>query len=256
MPALELSFQNTQFDIIDRNGCTWLKSSQIATALGYSDQSSINRIYARNKDEFSESMSASVKLTDPNGDMQDTRIFSLRGCHLLAMLSKTKIAKDFRKWVLDLIDRQLESSSSISESEAQQFKKSMENHCKHNGKKYSELYRMVYDYFGITSYKNIPNGKLSEACQVCGMDLIPLSRPKITENKTPISLPAPTVDKLDCASARNTLYQLKQLHKDQESITRLEHLERCYIKAWTEMDESIFRLELALGMLRRWRTTL
>lgn len=28
------------------------------------------------------------------------RIFSLRGCHLLAMLARTAIAKQFRVWVL------------------------------------------------------------------------------------------------------------------------------------------------------------
>lgn len=34
-----------------------------------------------------------------------TRIFSLRGCHLLAMFARTPVAKAFRKWVLDVIER-------------------------------------------------------------------------------------------------------------------------------------------------------
>ena len=105
MSALALSFQNTQFDVIDHSGQPWLKSPQIAVALGYADQSSINRIYARNADEFTDTMTASVKLTDPNGDMQETRIFSLRGCHLLAMFARTAVAKEFRKWVLDVLEK-------------------------------------------------------------------------------------------------------------------------------------------------------
>ena len=35
------------------------------------------------------------------------RIFSLRGCHLLAMFAKTEVAKQFRKWVLDLLDKEV-----------------------------------------------------------------------------------------------------------------------------------------------------
>jgi prophage antirepressor-like protein len=36
--------------------------------------------------------------------MQKTRIFSLRGAHLLAMFARTKVAKEFRRWVLDILD--------------------------------------------------------------------------------------------------------------------------------------------------------
>ncbi|MDR5615566.1 MAG: hypothetical protein RAM38_15530, partial [Arsenophonus sp.] len=34
------------------------------------------------------------------------RIFSLRGAHLIAMFARTHIAKEFRKWVLDILDKQ------------------------------------------------------------------------------------------------------------------------------------------------------
>lgn len=42
MNSLALSFNDVQFDIIDQAGGVWLKSPQVATALGYADQSSIN----------------------------------------------------------------------------------------------------------------------------------------------------------------------------------------------------------------------
>lgn len=175
-----LSFQNTQFEIVDRNGSPWLKSGQLAIALGYADQSSINRIYARNQDEFNDSMTASVKLTDPSGYKQETRIFSLRGCHLIAMLSKTEVAKSFRKWVLDILDSdQSKIHQYITEAEAQIFRKSMEHHCKHSSDKYGELYRRVYDHFGITTYKHIPAGKLGEAANIIGIKLVGLSIPRL-----------------------------------------------------------------------------
>ena len=39
-----------------------------------------------------------------------TRVFSLRGAHLLAMFARTPVAKEFRKWVLDILDREVEQS--------------------------------------------------------------------------------------------------------------------------------------------------
>ena len=38
------------------------------------------------------------------------RVFSLRGCHLIAMFATTKVAKDFRRWVLDILDREVQHS--------------------------------------------------------------------------------------------------------------------------------------------------
>lgn len=104
-----LAFHNTQFDIVDRSGQPWLRSPQIAEALGYADASSINRIYARNIEEFTDKMTASVKLTDPAGNLQETRIFSLRGAHLLAMFARTKVAKEFRHWALDVLEGEAEA---------------------------------------------------------------------------------------------------------------------------------------------------
>jgi len=98
-----LAFHNTQFDIVDRNGQPWLRSPQIAEALGYSQANRISDVYQRNADEFSSSMTALIDLPT-NGGVQQVRIFSLRGVHLLAMLSRTEVAKEFRRWVLDVLD--------------------------------------------------------------------------------------------------------------------------------------------------------
>lgn len=106
MTATSLVFQNTTFDVTDRNGQPWLRLPQIEGALGYTNiGKGLYNIFARHADEFTASMTAVVKLPTAGGE-QETRIFSLRGCHLLAMLSRTKIAKAFRAWVLDILDKE------------------------------------------------------------------------------------------------------------------------------------------------------
>ena len=114
MTALALTFQDINFDIIDRNNQPWLRMGQIAPALGYKDQRDCNKVYARNSDEFTETMTSLVEL-ETEGGKQQVRIFSLRGCHLLAMLSRTKIAKEFRKWILDILDHQTQSFSNYEQ---------------------------------------------------------------------------------------------------------------------------------------------
>jgi len=104
-PITALSFHDTQFDVIDRTGQPWLRGYQIGSALEYSQpDAAIAKLYDRNADEFTDAMTALVEL-DTNGGKQQTRIFSLRGCHLLGMLARTKIAKEFRRWVLDVLDQ-------------------------------------------------------------------------------------------------------------------------------------------------------
>lgn len=106
--ATALSFHSTTFGIVDHQGQPWLKANEIAQALGYADESAINRIYARRSDEFTDAMTCSVKLTDQI-QTRETRIFSLRGAHLLAMFARTSVAKEFRTWVLDVLEQQTAS---------------------------------------------------------------------------------------------------------------------------------------------------
>lgn len=99
-----LQFQDKELTIVDQNGQPWLASRDLANALGYNDEGNVNRIYERNSEEFCDAMTCKVKLTS-QGQNREIRIFSPRGCHLIAMLSHTKKAKDFRKWVLDVLEQ-------------------------------------------------------------------------------------------------------------------------------------------------------
>lgn len=46
--------------IVDRDGDAWLRSPQIAVALGYSRADRVNELYARNADEFTTDMTELV----------------------------------------------------------------------------------------------------------------------------------------------------------------------------------------------------
>ena len=99
-----LCFNEVRFDVVDRDGTPWVRGPQIGDALGYHDGGKkIQELFSRHADEFTDSMTAVVEVSTAGGP-QKSRIFSPRGCHLLAMFARTKIAKAFRKWVLDVLD--------------------------------------------------------------------------------------------------------------------------------------------------------
>lgn len=102
----ELTFHNTNFSYMEMAGQIWLTASEVGEALGYSDDKAIHRLYRKHVDEFTVNMTGVVKVTTPGG-LQDSRVFSLRGAHLLGMFSRTTVAKEFRRWVLDILDREV-----------------------------------------------------------------------------------------------------------------------------------------------------
>ncbi len=99
----ELTFHNTNFSYMEMAGQIWLTASEVGQALSYADDKAVQRIYTRHADEFTDKMTGVVKLTTPRG-MQDSRIFSLRGAHLITMFARTPKAQEFRRWVLDILD--------------------------------------------------------------------------------------------------------------------------------------------------------
>ena len=109
----QLTFGDTSLTIVDRHGEPWLTARELARALGYGDQSAVLRIFARNRDEFTEEMVSTVKLTvdrRTTSTSVETRIFSARGCYAIGFFAKTKRAKAFRRWVLDVLEAHNRSS--------------------------------------------------------------------------------------------------------------------------------------------------
>lgn len=114
----DLTFQNFTFNPVTENGQVWLTSTEIAKVLGYSRTDAISKIYSRNQDEFSSTMSMTVNMTfnGINNSLRNkaVRVYSLRGAHLIAMFASTPVAKQFRKWVLDILDREVAVSPEVS----------------------------------------------------------------------------------------------------------------------------------------------
>ena len=66
-----LSFHNVDFDITDIHGQPWLRSFQIGSALGYKNPSSdMAKLYDRNADEFTDSMTQVIELPTAGGKQQ------------------------------------------------------------------------------------------------------------------------------------------------------------------------------------------
>ncbi len=102
----DLNFHGVILSPVTEVPGTWLTASQIGYALQYADDKAVQRIYSRHADEFTDNMTGVVNLTTPSGT-QATRVFSLRGAHLIAMFARTPVAKEFRRWVLDILDREV-----------------------------------------------------------------------------------------------------------------------------------------------------
>lgn len=110
----DLTFQNFTFNPVTENGQVWLTSAELAKALEYSSSKSISTLYSRNEDEFTPVMTQVIEVMTTGNYRKRVRIFSLRGAHLLAMFAKTVVAKQFRKWVLDILDREVGVSPEVS----------------------------------------------------------------------------------------------------------------------------------------------
>lgn len=88
------------------------------------------------------------------------RIFSLRGAHLIAMFSKTAIAKQFRKWVLDVLDRevvtkQLESRQSISPEQQALLHEIVARRSQGERKIFAEMWARHNRHFKIPRYAEL-----------------------------------------------------------------------------------------------------
>ena len=102
-----LTFNDVPLSPISHQNSLWIRAVELAHALGYAQENSVSRIYRSNSDEFTPDMTQVIEISDGADSALSTkaRIFSLRGCHLVAMFARTPVAKAFRRWVLDVLDK-------------------------------------------------------------------------------------------------------------------------------------------------------
>ena len=172
-----LCFNDVQFDVIPQNSQPWVRGYQIGTALGYGENAdvSIRKLYTRHADEFTPAMTAVVTLPTEGGP-QETRIFSLRGCHLLAMFARTPVAKAFRKWCLDVIEQYGDrvpvaepvtlNDELISAAERAELKLIVDAKLSTypaavQGKARAEIWAKFNRHFRIAEYKQLPTRLMS-----------------------------------------------------------------------------------------------
>ena len=224
---MELTFNDVQFDVIDRNNQPWVRSPQIGEALGYTKGSiSIAKLYESHADEFNDTMTAVITLPTEGGP-QDTRIFSLRGCHLLAMFARTPVAKAFRKWVLDVLDM-LAASDHLApqpqpttdgpltpalraELKAIVDAKLSTAPADVQGKARAEIWTRFNRHFKIAEYAQLPACRMAEA-----RDYLIEMEMKSYPTKTSAAVPANAEQEIEthCAAMRGLVRQLNA-HMDE-----------------------------------------
>ena len=104
---MALTFNGITLSPISHQNSPWIRAVELAKALGFKREDQAAKIYRAHADEFTPDMAQLVEITD-NADSAfpvKSLIFSLRGCHLVAMFARTPVAKAFRRWVLDVLDK-------------------------------------------------------------------------------------------------------------------------------------------------------
>lgn len=156
-----LTFNGNTLTTIDKDAQIWLTSSDVAKALGYKSARSLTNLYNANADEFSPTMTEvieSVTSSKTKGLRAKIRIFSLRGCHLLAMFARTDIAKAFRVWVLDILERETKTTS----HQRTPLRKACDRLAVGN-MLISDAYKIVTNHYNVDHIDQIPESKLPEA---------------------------------------------------------------------------------------------
>ena len=136
----------------------WIPSTELSRALGYSRADAVTKIYDRNNDEFAHDM---TKIIDnPQNPNLVLRVFSLRGAHLITFFARTPVAKEFRKWVLDVLDKealqqQIDTRVKINAEQQAILKEIVDRRSEGNTKKRTELWARHNKHFRIPRYSEL-----------------------------------------------------------------------------------------------------
>lgn len=180
---ISLTFNDITFTPVSRQNSLWIRAVELARALGYSSEEKVSRVYRRNADEFTSDMTQLIEISAEaqNGLLDNLsagrcRIFSLRGCHLLAMFARTPVAKAFRKWVLDVLDRlaaeeraALPSDTLTPEQQAHLqaivAAKAGMVPASHRRRAFQEIWARFNNNFQIARYAQLPPARIGEAVE-------------------------------------------------------------------------------------------
>ncbi|MDP7899658.1 BRO family protein [Acinetobacter pittii] len=161
MTSLALTFNEVNFSPVQHNNQIWLTASELAKALGYAKSDAVTQIYDRNKDEFTSEMTMTLKMSvvrKTGSVVMENRIFNPRGCHLITFFARTSVAKQFRKWVLDVLDKEIGTPvAKTHKSEREPLTNAVNllvAKTKHLN--YSDAYKLVHQRFNVHHIDEIP----------------------------------------------------------------------------------------------------
>lgn len=181
----ELNFHGVNLMPVEQAPGIWLTSADVAKALGYKSTKSISNLFSQYEDEFSQGMTMVIEsMTNGiNGSSRrmKVRVFSLRGAHLIAMFARTPVAKEFRRWVLDILDREVAHGnvpSSFDFHQAAYDARAINSHLK----AIKDMWRNgLEDALQLLEYKD--RGKISERLADITFFTLPLERALEKEEK-------------------------------------------------------------------------
>ena len=227
-----LTFQNTTLSVINQHNQTYITASDLGLALEYANPlRAISKLYNSNADEFTAEMTTLVEMQTAGG-IQKVRIFSLRGAHLIAMFARTKIAKAFRKWVLDVLDEEVKKStallpSTITPEQQQAIQSAVQQAHHRTGLHWQEIYRQLKAMFHIAKYDQLPQNQFGNAIA-------------FIVNLQPIALP-PVEKKFTFEFTEYELQQLAWLwFAFKRGVGTFQHIERAFNVLGSNMSGQIY----------------
>ncbi|UOO93384.1 BRO-N domain-containing protein [Vitreoscilla stercoraria] len=160
----------------------WITSAELAKALGYKAVDSVTKIFNRNSDEFTEQMSTTVNLTvvrKTGSVVMPVRIFSLRGCYAIAFFAKTEVAKQFRKWVLDLIETEAQkfTGRSTTTDERTGLRDAVNAIVSKKSMLYPDAYKLVHQRFNVQHIDELTLEQVGEATEYLHRLLLTTEKP-------------------------------------------------------------------------------
>ncbi|EBZ7585847.1 hypothetical protein EHB58_09430 [Salmonella enterica subsp. enterica serovar Hull] len=224
--ANQLVFHNTHFDIVEHNHQIWLSAKQLAEAIGYKCVKSITNLYNQNSDEFTDGMSQVIESVTSGNYRKKVRIFSLRGAHLIAMFARTPVAKEFRRWVLDILDREVNNPASEPKANTTTDERTPLRDAVNLlvGKKsimYDEAYRYIHQRFNISHIDELPKNKIPLAIEYIYRLALDCEQPPAHNNPTqPVILNGRILTEY-----KNGLVYIQEVLKDEVIVGTMDTFE-------------------------------
>ena len=237
---MALTFNDVPLTPITYQNSPWIRAAELARALGYSDTRKITHLYERNADEFTPEMTQVIEISDVPGMgtlenlKHKARIFSLRGCHLVAMFARTPVAKAFRRWVLDVLDKlDAEQHAALSSPAADDFTGTVSPLSKRTDPErkqltaiintwvgmapihYASARAQVNAHFGVTGVDKLTVEQVKEAIRwvQAKIDALPAPAPAAALPSTPSAAADEAEDHF--AAIRE---HIRQIHRHEEAL--------------------------------------